>query len=158
MTHGSRPSYVAGCRCTPCRAGNAATVAAYRQQPAPLLDAGPILAHLHQLHALGLGARQIARLAGLGAQVIRRLTTGQQTRLRAATAAALLGVRPTLARGARVPGTRTWRFVDSLEREGFTRRQVAFALGAKSQQLQLQRRVTVATALKVATVYARLTT
>jgi hypothetical protein len=157
MTHGTRRAYVAGCRCTKCRAGNAAAVAAYRRQPAPLVPAAPVVSHLQQLHALGLGARQIARLASLGAQVITRLLTGRQTRLRAETAAKLAAVRPTLAHGATVPGTKTWRFVDSLEREGYTRRQIAFALGAQSQQLQLRRRVTVATALKVATVYARLT-
>jgi hypothetical protein len=65
-------------------------------------------------------------------------------------------VRPALAHGALVAGTKTHRFIDSLCREGFTRRELAFRLGARSQQLQLHRKVRVSSALAVQTLYQRL--
>jgi hypothetical protein len=122
---------------------------------AALVDAGPVRAHVAQLVALGLGLRQIAQLADTGTQVIQRILAGQR-RIAPRTAARLLPVRACLAHGATVAGTKTWRFVDSLEREGYTRREIAWHLGAHSQQLQLHRRVRVSTALRVAQLHARL--
>jgi hypothetical protein len=104
-----------------------------------------------------MGARQIARRARTSTATIKALTTGRQRALRSTTAAQLLAVRPTLAHGCIVAGTKTWRFVDSLEREGYTRRQIAWSLGAQSQQLQLARKVRVSTALRVSALYDRLT-
>jgi hypothetical protein len=58
-----------------------------------------------------------------------------------------------------VPATKTWRQIDSLSREGFTDREIAFHLGARSQQLQLApRRIRVTSALRVQQLYARITT
>lgn len=156
LPHGTRGAYAAGCHCTPCRAANAAYVAAHRA-PAGLVDAGPARAHLAALAALGLGYRQSAQLAGVAPSTTRAVLAGTLPTIRPTTAARLLTVRPVLAPGALVAGTKTWRYVDSLKREGFTLRELGYRLGAQSQQLQYAaRRVRVASALKVARLYASL--
>jgi hypothetical protein len=155
MPHGSRRSYVLGCRCVVCRSANAAYAAQQRAAPVGHADVARVLAHVAALRSLGLGYRHIARLAGVAASVVKLL--GPDAKLRPATAAKLLAVvQPSLAHGCVVPGTKTWRFVDSLEREGFTRRELAFRLGRQSQQLQLHRRVRVRSALLVATLHSHL--
>jgi len=156
MLHGARRAYRAGCRCVQCRAANAAYVAARRASPVGLVDATPARIYLRQLAALGVGLDHAAQASGVSLTILKRVRSGRQARIRPATVAAILAVRPTLARGAVVAGTKTWRYVDSLEREGYTRREIAFDLGARSQQLQLHRRVRVSTALRVAALYARI--
>jgi hypothetical protein len=133
-----------------CRAANSAYA---HRSPVGTVDAAPARAYLVQLAQIGLGSAQVAALAHVSRLTVRRVRRGTLTRLRPSTAAALLAVRPVLAAGAIVPGTRTHRFLDSLRREGFTRRSIAFQLGARSQQLQLHSRVRVASALRVAAFY-----
>jgi hypothetical protein len=59
--------------------------------------------------------------------------------------------------GQHVTGWRTWRLIDSLERDGFTRRALAFKLGLRGRGLQLHhRRITVRNALKMRVVYHRI--
>jgi hypothetical protein len=140
----------------PCRAALAQYKRDRRLHPTGTVDASSARAHLAQLQARGIGARQLGKLAGISSRHVARVLAGRVARLRPATAARLLSVRPVLARGASVAGTRTHRFLDSLRREGFTHRSIAFRLGAHSHQLQLSRRVRVSSALKVAAVYALL--
>lgn len=158
MTHGQRRAYSAGCRCVGCRAANAAYSAAHRV-PIGTIDAAPVRVHLSQLQRLGVGYRTIARQTGVSASVVSSVLSGAAAQLRPSTAARLLLARPSVARGAFVPATRTWRHVDSLRREGYTRREMAYHLGAHSQQLQLGARlVRASTALRVAQLYERITT
>jgi len=156
LDHGSRRTYAHGCRCTLCRAANAAYVAAQRQTPTGLTDAGPARAHLAALQRAGLGTRQLAALAPASRATIAAVLAGTVTTVRPDTAARLLAVRPVLALGAHVAGTKTHRFLDSLHREGFTGRELAFRLGSLAQQLQLHPRVTARTALRVAALYRHL--
>jgi hypothetical protein len=144
-----------GCRCTACRSANAS----YQAHRATLTatDAAPIAQHLAQLRALGLGTRRLAQLSGVSRNVILAILTGRLATVRPSIATRLHAIRPSLARGASVPGTVTHRSIDSLEREGFTRQDIARRLGRRSQQLQLNRRVRVLSALRVATLYTRLT-
>jgi len=153
--HGTRRAYRSGCRCLRCRDANAQATRNHRAAPLGTVDASPARLHLAQLQAAGLGYRQIARLAGCASVTVRRVLAGCP-QLRPATAARLLSVRPILAHGATVPGTKTHRQIDSLHREGFTRREIAFRLGSLSQQLQLHLRVRVRSALKVAQLYHHL--
>ena len=154
--HGTRRSYAAGCRCVLCRAANAAYVAGHRTATGSV-DAAAVRAHLAQLAACGVGYRQVAAQTGVAASVVSAVRAGRVPRLQPATATRLLQARAILAHGALVPGTRTWRFVDSLRREGYTHRELAFHLGNASQQLQFaRRRVRVASALRVASLYERI--
>jgi len=139
-----------------CRAANAAYVAAHRE-PTGLVDARPVRAHLEQLEALGLGVRQVARLSGVAPSRVWAVRTGTRRLVRPSTAARLLGVAAIPAPGALVAATTSWRRIDSLQREGFTRREIGWSLGARSQQLQLGRRhVRASTAARIAATYARL--
>jgi hypothetical protein len=150
--HGLR-AYRRGCRCVVCRVEHAGYCAAVRRAPRPTVDASPARAHLRQLAALGVGSRQAAHLAGLSRAALVRILAGQPT-IYASTAAAVLALRPVLAHGATVPGVTTWRQIDSLEREGYTRRTLGRLLGSQAQQLQLtRRRVRVRSALRVAQLY-----
>ena len=154
--HGTRRSYARGCHCVLCRAANAAYSSTHRR-PTGTVDASPARAHLEQLGALGVGYRQAAALAGVAASVVYNVRAGLVTRLHPSTATRLLAARSGPARGAVVPATKTWRFVDSLEREGYTHREIAFHLGNTSQQLHFHpRRVRVASALRVAQLYERI--
>jgi len=157
LDHGTRRCYTHGCRCVACRDANAAATREHRARPVGTVDAAPARQHLAALRALGIGYRRAAHLARVAPATAQRVLAGTVSRLKPATAARLLATRPVLALGATVAGTKTWRFVDSLRREGFTHREIAFRLGAHSQQLQLHRRVRVRSALKVAQLYQTLT-
>lgn len=139
-----------------CRATNAAYQADCRRTPRLAIDAAPARQHLAALTSQGLGTRHIAQLAGVSRRTIVRITQGLAT-IRPAVSTAILAVRPQLARGAVIPGTVAWRHIDSLEREGYTRQTLARLMGSRSHQLQLHRRLTVTSALRIAALYYRLT-
>lgn len=140
----------------PCRAANAAYVQAHRS-PVGLVAADTARRHLAQLAEAGIGIRQAAQLSGVNASTVAGVRSGRLVTVRPSTSARLLGIGPTLAPSALVPATVTWRFVDSLEREGYTRRELAWHLGARSQQLQLgRRRIEAQTAVRLAAAYQRL--
>jgi hypothetical protein len=121
------------------------------------VDAGPARAHLVQLAALGVGYRRAAQLAGVAVSTIRRIRAGRVTTIKARIAARIIATAASLARGCAVTGTRTWRFVDSLLREGFSRRALAIRLGHRAQQLSLShRRVRVRSALRLEALYTHL--
>jgi hypothetical protein len=150
--HGLR-AYRRGCRCVVCRVEGAAYQAHARGGQLAAVDASPARQHLQQLAALGVGTRQAARLSGLSRAHVVRIATGQQRAIAPDTAAAVLAIRPQLAHGSIVPGVTTWRQIDSLEREGYSRRDLARLLGSRAQQLQLHRHVRVRSALRVARLY-----
>ena len=65
----------------------------------------------------------------------------------------------TPAHGAHVKATRSWRFIDSLQREGYTRREIAWHLGHQSQQLCYPKRtIRQSSARRIASVYHQLAT
>jgi len=143
--------YRRACRCVVCRAGHAAYVAARRRAAPSDADCEPARVHLRQLQALGLGTRQIARQAGVSRATVLGVLRGGSSR--PAIVAKLLAARPVLAPGVVIVGTVPWRSIDSLQREGYTRRDVARLLGSRSQQLQLHRHLTVRSALRIARLY-----
>ena len=143
--------YRHGCKCVLCRSANAAKVAAWRRTAPIGADSAPARAHVRSLQARGLGTRQIAQQAGVSRATVIRLLRGLE--VRPAAYRRILAARPVLARGAVIVGTVPWRSIDSLEREGYTRRDIARLLGARSQQLQLHRHLTVRSALRIARLY-----
>jgi len=156
LTHGERRAYARGCRCVACRAANAAYVQAHRV-PLGLLAADAVRVHLQQLAAQGCGIRQIARHTGVSAQTVAGIRSGRRRLLRASTATRLMAATSDVAPGALVAATKSWRFLDSLKREGFTRRALAWHLGARSQQLQLAKRsIRAHTAQLIAKLYHKL--
>lgn len=105
---------------------------------------------IFELKGLGLGQRQVAKLAGLSRQVIVDISKGRCAKIEADTEARILGiVRPSLAHGQRIIGWREWRYLDALRKEGFTRSELARRLGYHTPKLQIGRRMTVRNALRV---------
>jgi hypothetical protein len=158
--HGSRRTYRRGCKCTTCRAANAAYVQTRRlllgPDPAELVPTQPVLLRLMELRYQGVGYRQVAKLSGLCFQLVLDIRLGRKTRVRADMATRLLSVPAVLAHGTHVTGWRTWRLIDSLKRDGFTQRRVAFQLGLRGRNLNLHHRhITVRNALRVRLLYAR---
>lgn len=161
-----------GCRCPGCYAANRAyenrrsrLIAYGRWQP--YVDAEPVRQHVRALMAAGMGWQRISRLAGAPSGAVSKLLYGQDgrppsRRIRPATAAALLAVRPTLehlAPGARVDPTGTRRRIRALAAIGWSLTEQARKLG---RLVSNYRRVlespwcTAATAREVAALYERL--
>jgi hypothetical protein len=149
--HGTRARYVLGpgpgqgpgCRCGDCRAANRAAenqrtrLIAYGQWQ-PYVDAGPAREHVRQLAARGIGWKQAARLAGVPPGAVSKLLYGgpggrsRSQRLRPATAAAILAVRPdrgNLGLGALVPATGTHRRIQALVATGWSQAKLGGRLG-----------------------------
>lgn len=159
--HGTRASYRRGCRCLQCRAANAnyerrRQIISY-PDPAELVDAELAVLHLEALRAQGVGYRQAAKLAGVSPQLVSEIRGGQRLLVRADIASRILGMPAVLAHGQRVTAWRTWRFLDSLKREGFPKGELARRLGLQSPQLQLHsRHVRVKNALRVKRLWQRI--
>jgi hypothetical protein len=112
-------------------------------------------ARILELRTSKVGYRQVARLAGVSARQVLDISSGKQQRIAPATEAAILGVRPSLARGQRINGWRERRLIDSLRTEGFPDAEIARRLGYLTPKLQLGRFITVENALRVRTLYAQ---
>ena len=160
--HGSRARYVAGCRCLPCRAANARyasrrAVLRLAGRDNGIVDARPVRAHLRKLSRWGVGRRTVAELARVSPTVIQQIRRGQRHHCRAETARRICGVTAAAVCGSSpVDAAATWRLLEKLIEDGYTKRQIAVWLGsqAKCPQLQLRRdRVTAANARKVRALY-----
>lgn len=138
MTHGTRSSYVRGCKCADCRAANAryTKVAKYRSDKgiSTLVDAQPVREHLAMLRAHGVGKRTIAQRAGVAQTVVNRLigidNSRPARRVHPDTARKLLAV--TLddhADGAFVDGTGTRRRLQALVAIGWPQAHLAARIG-----------------------------
>ncbi len=170
MTHGTRASYVKGCKCPPCRAANSryAKLQSYRSQAGivTLVDAGPVKAHVAMLRAAGVGRRTIAMRAGVSQTVIDRLvginTEKPCNRVRPETARRILAVRTVdVAPGSIVDTTGTTRRLRCLVAIGWTQTELARRIGwsvCNLNSVVMSRRpsVTVDTARMVAALYDEL--
>lgn len=164
MIHGTRTSYVTGCRCPDCTAANTRYyherkewVNGYR--PQPLIDAAPTRRHLGYLRRGGMGLRTVSRATGLSLTGLREVRSGRTKRVRRETELTVLSLEPhveLLPAGARIDAAPTWRRIDALLRSGWTRGRIAVALGASTPSLQIgQSKVTVRVAAAVNDLYGR---
>lgn len=167
FAHGTRSRYTSGCRCAPCRAANTAyqrarTKAKIYGRANPLRPVAAVVRHLRSLARAGVGVRPISDAAKVAGSTIRKVLAGQRLHLREATARRLLAVTAdVIADGALVPAGPTWKLLDELIDEGFTRTDLARRLGSKGRRptLQIRRdRVEAATAAKVERLHRQLTT
>lgn len=157
---GTRLQYHAGCRCYSCRSANSAYE---RQRIAArkagdwngLVDATKARQHLLALRKKGVGRAAVHDASGVGLTVIVAVCKGQKTHIRARTERRLLAVTPACrSDGALVSAKTTWRLVEQLVAEGFTKRRIARELGFKKQRLQLgKQRITVRNAARVERLY-----
>lgn len=165
IAHGRRARYVAGCRCELCRAANRnyARKRGRAQREGDwngLVDAARARAHLVSLSRRGVGRRAVAAATDVSQTVILDIRTGKKTRIRARTERKILGV-TTAARSDRglVKPGRTFRLIEQLQEEGFSKAELARRLGYKAPALQFTRhRMTVRNVAAVERLYRRLTT
>lgn len=179
--HGTRERYVRGpgerdepgtpCRCTECRRANADEqrhvyrMRAYGQWK-PYVDAGPARQHIRFLARHGIKPKRAAELAGIPPQHVAYLLNGRPRqgrppalRIRAATAEAILAVRPDpalLKDAARVDATGTRRRLQALAALGWTQAKLAARLGMDASNISIAIRATgvrADTARKVAALY-----
>lgn len=162
--HGIRLRYIGGCRCDLCRAANRnyerKRLAARKAGDwNGIVSADEARAHLLRLRRLGVGTRSVEACTDIARSILVEIRKGTRKRIRARTARAILAVTPEIARGDRslVKAGQTWRLVDQLLEEGFTKRRIATELGHSSLQLGREQ-VTVRNAARVAAVHRRLTT
>lgn len=161
--HGDRVKYIAGCRCALCREANTLYENARRQARARgewngLVPVTDVQAHMEKLRAAGIGRRTISQATGVAETVLQEIIAGRKQRIRAVTSRRVLAM-STEARadGSLVPATRTWRLLDDLCRQGFTRAELALQLGHKRGALQISRqRVHAITELQVERLHAKL--
>lgn len=164
LAHGRRARYVAGCRCELCTTANRNYARRrYREQRDGdwngLVDAGPARAHLMSLSRAGIGRRAVAAASDVALTVIADVRSGAKTRIRAHTAARILAVTTAMVSdGACVKPGRTFRLIEQLREEGFTKAELARRLGYARPALQFNgRRMTARNVARVERLYRRLT-
>ena len=164
--HGSSACYVLdGCRCLPCRVAHTGEMRNRAQQQAygrhrGQVDAEEARTHVRQLMASGVGAKQVAKVAGVSKSALDKLLGGTadrppSRRIRAATHDRLLAVTSDdLADGTTVSADGIHPLVDELLAAKFARAEIARLISdnpaTRSLQLDMHGRVTVANARRVA--------
>lgn len=158
--HGTRVKYKAGCRCLLCRAANANYESSRAQARATgdwngLVPAGSARKHILALSKKGVGRRAIAAASDLSDKVISRIRSGEQQRIRRRTETRILAVsKEAVSDGTLLSARRTWRQIDNLLTEGFTKAELARRLGYACPSLKLgKHKVRARTAARVDRLY-----
>lgn len=161
--HGDRLRYMAGCRCTDCRRANSAYESARQKARAAgqgngIVPAAKARAHLKSLSAQGVGRRSVHAASDVADTVLQDIAAGRKANIRAATERAILAVtRAAAGDGALIAGKATWKMLDQLIADGYTKKALANRMGYKSPALQLKRDfVTVRSAYLVEWLYQKL--
>jgi len=161
--HGTRVKYKAGCRCLMCRAANARYEASRAKARAAgdwngLVSAEEARRHILALSKKGVGRRAIAEASDLTDKVVARIRSGEQKLIRNSTNTRILAVsKDALSGGTLVSARRTWRQIDRLLTEGFTKADLARRLGYASSSLKLgKQKVRARTAARVDEFYRRI--
>lgn len=160
---GDRLRYLAGCRCADCRRANSA----YETARAAARKAGdwngivPAIkarGHLAALAAQGVGRRAVGAACDVADSVLSAIITGNKTHIRARTERAILAVTEAAAADrAFTPAAETWRYLDGLIADGYSKAELARQLGYATPALQISRhQVTRRTAYDVQRLYLRL--
>lgn len=161
--HGTRLKYLGGCRCTPCRAANSGYYVERERQIAAgnwngLISAAPARQHIEMLSDIGIGYKTVADIARMATSSVFKIRTGQRKNIRALNSKAILAIdRDARPDSALVCAKGTWRKINWLLTEGFTKASLAKRLGHKSPALQIRKdRITARTKLKVEQLYNQL--
>lgn len=163
--HGDRLRYMAGCHCFDCRRANSAYEAARKVARAAgegngIVPANKARAHLRALSAQGVGRRSVRAASDVANTVLCGIISGRKVNIRAATERAILAVtKDAVGDHALIPGKATWKMLDELRNEGYTKSDLARRLGSKRKipTLQLKRDfVTVRSAYLVKRLYDEL--
>jgi len=163
--HGTRVRYVGGCRCDACREANNAYARLVGKRVRmglgdPLVDASRSRRHLEKLSKAGVGCNTVSDVAGVPRSSIAEIRAGRKLHVRKSTESKLLSVGPDCLTDAKLlPASPTWKRLDWLLAQGFTRTALAARLGSisKTPALQIRKdRVTARTAAAVERLYREL--
>jgi transcriptional regulator with XRE-family HTH domain len=141
------------CGCEACKAAKAAynrrrSQAITRPDEVwlPYVSAEPARRHLAALSAAGVGLKTVARLSGVSHGALSKIVYGEpgrgrppSRRVRPRTLEAILAIRVDDAGGKqRVDAARTWELIQELTVAGYTRGELARALGSRATVPTLQ--------------------
>lgn len=161
--HGDRLRYMAGCRCDLCRRANTAYESARQAARKAgdwngLVPANKARAHLARLSAVNVGRRAVADASSVGDTVLTDIIAGRKKQIRARTERKILAVTPAAAADhALIPAGPTWKLIDELLADGWSKAELARRLGYSPPVLQFSRaQVTVRNGYEVAQLHARL--
>lgn len=117
----------------------------------PLVPIDAARAHLKALSDKGVGKRSVQAASDVGLAIIAAILRGTRRHIRRSTERRLLAVDVgALADGTLVDARPTWKLIRAMLRDGYTRGELAEALGSQKPALQLGRkRLLASTALKV---------
>lgn len=161
--HGDRLRYIAGCRCDACRRANSAYESA-RQKARKAGDwngnvsAEKARQHMAFLSKCGVGRRAVAAASDVGDTILSAIIAGRKTQIRARTEKAILAVTQEAASDrALIPAKKTWKLLNRLLKDGYTKSELAAHLGYKTRALQINKDVvTVRNAYLVERMYDQL--
>ena len=150
--HGERLRYMAGCRCLKCRMANSnyetgRAAARRRGEWNGLVDAALARAHLLKLRRKGIGYKTAADAASVARSTVAKILSGERKRMRAQALKRILAVTPAArADSSCVPAARTWRLIEELLEEGFSKAALAREIlgNPKARALQIRRRFVLA--------------
>lgn len=121
-----------------------------------LVPTADVRAHLRKLSRQGVGYKSVAIAADISRTVLANVLFNGKAFMRAQAVKRVLAVdRDAVADHALLPAGPTWRRLNRLLSEGFTKTELARRLGAQKPALQIRRRqVTAETAMKVERLYS----
>jgi hypothetical protein len=156
LSCGVRAKYIAGCRCDDCRKSNTLyerlRAAARRNGDYnAMVPAARARTHILKLRRQGVGLRAIAAATNINRSVLQGIVSRRRGHCWTRNERKILACTPAIAGDhALISARATWRRIEQLIEEGFTKRQLARRLGKQSDALQLGReRITVKNAAKV---------
>jgi hypothetical protein len=158
------PDYRNGCRCAECRhAGYVYEIKRQRDRKRGIVrlhDNTEAREHILWLRSQGVGLRAVAAATGLQRHNVWKIANGQVRRSRPETISRIMAVGTHMRKaGSLVDAGPTWRLIDDMLANGFTRTRIAAELGstAKRPALQLKRdKIKQSNADQVREVYDRL--
>lgn len=161
--HGERITYMGGCRCDECRAANTA-YERERQKARKegdwngIVSAAKARRHILHLSEQGVGRSAVSAASDVSRSIISEIRSGSRKRIRARTERSILAVTIDMASDhALIDATPTWRLINALLDEGYTKTELARRLGHKTHALQIGKdQVTARVAATVKRLYERL--
>lgn len=122
-----------------------------------LIDAKPLAKHMRKLRKRGLGYKAVADAADVSRTVLCEVMTGHKTQVRADTARRVLQVdHHAVADHALVDAAPTWKLLEQLFAQGYSRNEIGRQLGHRSRVQLGRKQVTAKNALAVRRLHARL--
>lgn len=133
--HGTRARYMGGCKCMQCRAAHSR----YNSESDARIRAGVrndlvstdvAKRHLQALSRMNVGYKAAADAASVCRTVVAMILNGKRTQIRRETEQKILAVDKTaVSDGALIPAGPTWKIINGLVAEGFTKTQIAKWIG-----------------------------